>query len=206
MVTLPCAPLERAPGGTPFSSEFQDIYHSEHGGLAQARHVFLAGNALPERWQGRDNFTILETGFGLGLNFLCAWAAWRADPARSRRLNFISVERRPFAREDLAAALAPFEELAPLAGALLAVWPPPLAGFHRLHFDAGNVVLTLLLGEARACLPQLVASADALFLDGFAPARNPEMWSPEVVRELARLAAPGATLACLLYTSPSPRD
>ena len=195
MVTLPTAPLERSAGGTPYSSEFGDIYHSEAGGLAQARYVFLGGNALPGRWQGREAFTILETGFGLGVNFLAAWDAWRSDPQRCPRLHFVSVERRPFDRADLTAALAPIAELAPLAAALGRAWPPPLAGFHRIHFDGGRVILTLLFGEASTLLPQLVARADALFLDGFAPARNPEMWSPGVVRELARLAAPDATLA-----------
>ncbi|MFZ3321926.1 MAG: bifunctional tRNA (5-methylaminomethyl-2-thiouridine)(34)-methyltransferase MnmD/FAD-dependent 5-carboxymethylaminomethyl-2-thiouridine(34) oxidoreductase MnmC [Usitatibacter sp.] len=195
MVTLPCARIERTADGTPFSREFGDIYHSERGGLAQARHVFLSGNGLPERWRGRSSFTILETGFGLGLNFLAAWDAWRADPSRPSRLHFISVESRPVAADDLAAALAPFAELQALARALLGRWPPPLSGFHRIHFDGGNVILTLLLGEARELLPQLVARADALFLDGFSPAKNPAIWSPEIVRELARLATPGATLA-----------
>ena len=194
-VTVATANLERTAAGIPFSSAFQDIYHSSAGGLAQARHVFLAGNDLPQRWQGRDCFTILETGFGLGLNFLAAWDAWRADPARPSRLHFVSLEMHPFAAEDLAAALAPFDAIADLASALRAAWPPPLAGFHRLHFDGGGVILTLVLGDVRAWLSQVEARADALFLDGFAPARNPEMWSPEVVRELARLAAPGATLA-----------
>jgi tRNA 5-methylaminomethyl-2-thiouridine biosynthesis bifunctional protein len=195
MVTVPTASLQRSPEGTPWSALFGDVYHSAGGGLAQARRVFLGGNDLPRRWAGRDAFTILETGFGLGVNFLAAWDAWRGDPRRSRRLHFVSVEARPFAAGDLREALAPLTEVAPLADALVAAWPPPLAGFHRLHFESGNVILTLLLGEAMQSLPQLVATADALFLDGFAPARNPGMWSPEVVRELARLAAPGATLA-----------
>jgi tRNA 5-methylaminomethyl-2-thiouridine biosynthesis bifunctional protein len=195
MVTLPTARMERTPDGTPFSGEFQDIYHSERGGLAQARHVFLSGNGLPDRWRGRASFTIVETGFGLGLNFLAAWDAWRADSLRPSRLHFISVEGRPLAADDLAAALAPFAELEGLARALVRQWPPPLAGFHRLHFDGGNVILTLLLGDARAMLPQLVGRANAFFLDGFSPAKNPGMWSPEVVRELARIALPGATLA-----------
>src|SRR5262245_15576941 len=134
MVTLPSARLERSAHGTPFSSEFQDIYHSEHGGLAQARHVFLGGNGLPERWRDRASFTILETGFGLGLNFLAAWHAWRADPARPRRLHFVSVEASPLAATDLAAALAPFAELEALARALAQAWPPPFAGFHRIAF------------------------------------------------------------------------
>lgn len=195
MITVPTAVLERSPGGTPYSRQFDDVYHSSQGGLEQARHVFLGGNGLPQRWRGRDAFVILETGFGLGVNFLAAWHAWRGDPERPRRLHFVSVESHPFARGDLAQALRPIEALAPLAGALTAAWPPPLAGFHRLHFDGGNVILTLLLGEAREMLPQLVGRADAFFLDGFAPARNPQIWSPEVVRELRRLAAAGATLA-----------
>jgi tRNA 5-methylaminomethyl-2-thiouridine biosynthesis bifunctional protein len=194
-VTVPTAILDRTPDGTPFSGEFHDIYHSTQGGLAQARYVFLAGNGLPQAWAGRDRFVILETGFGLGLNFLATWDAWRADPRRPPRLHFVSVEALPLARADLAAALAPFEELQPLARALVEAWPPPMAGFHRIHFDGGDVILTLLLGEARPMLPQLVAQADAFFLDGFTPAKNSAIWSPEVVRELARLAAPGATLA-----------
>ena len=194
-VSLPTASLSRNADGVPYSEHFGDVYHSSHGGLAQARHVFLGGNDLPQAWAGRDAFTILETGFGLGLNFLAAWDAWRADAARPSRLHFISVEGNPLSRHDLAAALAPFEPLRALSRALASAWPPPLAGFHRLHFDAGNVILTLLLGDVREMLPQLVARVDAFFLDGFSPARNPGMWSPEVVRELARLARPGATYA-----------
>jgi len=157
--------------------------------------VFLAGNGLPGRWEGRDAFVVLETGFGLGLNFLATWDAWRRDAARPRRLHFVSVESRPFRGEDLATALRPFEELAPLADELTRAWPEPLAGFHRLPFSSGRVILTLLLGDAHEMLPQLEARADAFYLDGFAPARNPGLWSPAVVREVARLAAPGATLA-----------
>ncbi len=194
-VSVVPARLDRTPDGVPWSAEFRDIYHSADGGLAQARSVFLDGNAIDERWRGRDAFTILETGFGLGLNFLAAWDRLRADPEGPRRLHFVSVERHPFTAAELAEALAPFTEIAPLARALADRWPPPLAGFHRMHFDAGRVILTLILGDAREQLPQLEARADAIFLDGFAPARNPEMWSPEVVRELGRLAAPGATLA-----------
>ena len=193
--TVTQAKLERTSAGTPYSSAFQDIYHSSDGGLAQARHVFLAGNSLPSRWADRDHFTILETGFGLGLNFLAAWHAWREDPRRCARLHFVSIEKHPFPAGDLSEALAPFAEIAPLARALCAVWPAPLAGFHRLHFDGGAVHLTLVFGDARSALPSLEASADALFLDGFAPARNPEIWSPDVIRELARASAPGATLA-----------
>jgi tRNA 5-methylaminomethyl-2-thiouridine biosynthesis bifunctional protein len=194
-VTLPAARLARDASGTPFSPEYEDVYHSAHGGLEQARHVFLAGNGLPARWEGRASFTILETGFGIGLNFLATWDAWRSDPGRSARLHFVSVENRPFAADALKAALAPFAELAPLATALAAVWPSAIAGFHRLHFDAGRVILTLLLGDAAELLPQLVGRADALYLDGFAPAKNPDLWTPPMVRILAGISRPGATLA-----------
>src|SRR6476469_9324361 len=144
-LTVPTALLERTACGTPYSREFEDIYHSAEGGLAQARHVFLQGNELPARWQGRDAFVVLETGFGLGLNFLATWAAWRDDPSRCRRLHFVSLERTPFDGESLAAALAPFESLQPLASALVAAWPPPLAGLHRIEFEGGHVALTLAL-------------------------------------------------------------
>lgn len=164
-------------------------------GLAQARHAFLGGNRIAERWQDRDRFVILETGFGIGINFLATWDALRADPRGPARLHFVSVEAHPPGSEDLQSALAPFESLAPLATALAASWPLPVAGFHRLLFDGGRVTLTLLLGDARTLLPQLDAQADALFLDGFAPSRNPSLWSLEVIHELARLASPGATLA-----------
>jgi tRNA 5-methylaminomethyl-2-thiouridine biosynthesis bifunctional protein len=173
---------------------YDDVYHAAHGALAQARHVFLAGNDLLQRWIGGDSFAILETGFGLGLNFLATWQAWRESNANGR-LHFVSVEKHPFQRDDLAGLLAPHVELAPLAGELLRQWPPLTPGFHRLHFDDGKVTLTLLLGDAQALLPQLAASADAVYLDGFAPSKNPEMWSPALIMAITRLCKPAATLA-----------
>jgi tRNA 5-methylaminomethyl-2-thiouridine biosynthesis bifunctional protein len=194
-VSVVPARLARTSQGVAFSEAFGDVYHASSGGLAQARHVFLAGNSLPARWNRRDTFCILETGFGLGLNFLATWQAWRDDASRPRRLHFVSVEKHPFSRADLADALAPFDELKAPAAALLRAWPAPIAGFHRLHFDGGRLVLTLVLGDVLESLRSIEAAANALFLDGFAPSRNPDMWSPDVVRELARLSAPGCTLA-----------
>ena len=181
--------------GTPCSVAFGDVYHSRGGGLEQARHVFIGGNGLPERWQGRERFTIVETGFGLGLNFLATWAAWREDERRCDRLHFVSVERHPFRAEDLAALHAHWPELAPLATELQAHWPVLTPGIHRLHLDGGRVILTLLFGDALELIPELQCCADAFYLDGFSPATNPELWSAELLRELSRLAAPGATLA-----------
>lgn len=189
------AVLSLAPDGTPYSPVFDDVYHTSAGGLGQARHVFLEGNGLPERWRGRHRWVIIETGFGLGLNFLATWQAWRDDPARSNRLDFISIEKHPFQTADLARLHAAWPELAALADELRQSWPALLPGIHRLHLDHGRVTLTLAFGDALEFLPQLVAQADAFYLDGFSPARNPDLWSPAIFGQLARLAAPGASLA-----------
>jgi len=189
------AHLEFSPDGTPFSSAFGDVYHSAHGGPQQARHVFIGGNDLPRRWQGQDRFVILETGFGLGLNFLATWQAWRDDPQRCRRLHFVSFEKHPFCAADLAVAQRAWPEFAELAAELQTHWPVLTPGIHRLHLDRGRVVLTLIFGDATTQLRAIDAAVDAFYLDGFSPARNPELWTPELCRALARLAAPGATLA-----------
>ncbi|GHT91469.1 tRNA 5-methylaminomethyl-2-thiouridine biosynthesis bifunctional protein MnmC [Betaproteobacteria bacterium] len=196
---LPPATLAFSPDGTPWSERYGDVYHSRYGGHDQARHVFLAGNGLPERWQGREQFVILETGFGLGLNFLTTWAAWRTDPHACRRLHFVSVEKHPFRLPDLqqahAAWTAAMPELAPLAAKLHAHWPLLTPGLHRVSLEGGRLTLTLAFGDARHILRRLMLAADAFYLDGFSPAKNPDLWSPEICKAIARLAAPGATLA-----------
>jgi tRNA 5-methylaminomethyl-2-thiouridine biosynthesis bifunctional protein len=196
------ARLAFAADGTPFSEEYGDVYHSAEGGLAQARHVFLQGNGLPERWRGRRVFTILETGFGFGLSFLAAWGAWREDPARCERLHFVSVEKHPFTGSDLEFLFHKFPQVASEAKQLLSRWPMLVPGMHRLEFEGGNVVLTLFFGDVADGLPQLALMADAIFLDGFAPAKNPQMWAPPPLRHLGRLAAPGATLATWSVAAP----
>ena len=191
---VPATPAFRA-DGTLYSPQFDDVYASAAGTLAETLHVFLQGNGLPECWRNRGRFTIVETGFGAGLNFLATWQAWRETAPGHARLNFVSVEKHPFARFDLANVHARFPELGAISGELLARYPPLLPGFHRLHLNHGRVTLTLLFGEAAAMLNQLDAGADAFYLDGFAPARNPQMWSDAVFAEIGRLAAPGATVA-----------
>jgi tRNA 5-methylaminomethyl-2-thiouridine biosynthesis bifunctional protein len=189
------AQLAFAADGTPFSPAYDDIYHSADGGLEQARHVFLGGNNLPAAWRARERFVICETGFGLGLNFLATWQAWRDDPQRSQHLHFVSVEKLPFRREDLARLHLRWPELADVSAALVRDWPLPVPGLHRLHFDDDRVTLTLALGDALELLPNMQVGADALYLDGFSPAKNPELWSHKLVAALAKLAAPGATCA-----------
>ncbi|HEX6733338.1 MAG TPA: bifunctional tRNA (5-methylaminomethyl-2-thiouridine)(34)-methyltransferase MnmD/FAD-dependent 5-carboxymethylaminomethyl-2-thiouridine(34) oxidoreductase MnmC [Azonexus sp.] len=195
MVKLQPARLDFAPDGTPCSAAFGDIHHAACGGPAQARHVFLGGNDLPARWQNRRRFVILETGFGLGLNFLATWQAWRNDPQRCQRLHFVSIEKHPFTAADLAAAQRTWPELADLAARLQARWPPLTPGMHRLYFEDDQLVLTLLFGDAATQLGNIDASVDAFYLDGFSPAPNPAPWTPALCQGLARMAAPGATLA-----------
>ena len=190
-MTLVPARLELQ-GRTPYSAQFDDVYHSAAGGPAQARHVFLHGNGLPQRWAGRGRFVILETGFGLGVNFLTTWQAWRRDAGRCTRLHYVAIEKHPFNLEDLRTLHARYPELRQEAAQLHAKWPPLVSGAHRL--ELGNVVLTLFFADI-AVARDLRLAADAFYLDGFAPARNPEMWTPAVMRALSRLAARGATAA-----------
>lgn len=203
-------PTGRRPG-VPYSPLYDDVYHSPAGAWAQAQYVFLGGNDLPNRWQQRQRFVILETGFGLGNNFLATWAAWRADPQRCDRLVFISIEKHPFLRSDLARlhglegadSVVVSPEHTALAQPLLQAWPDPTPGWHTLHFDEPvnesgrlqGVTLQLGLGDIADLLPSLVAQVDAFYLDGFAPARNPEMWDEGLLSRLNRHAAPGATAA-----------
>ena len=189
------ARLAFAADGTPYSPAYDDVYHSAEGGPAQAQHVFLRGNGLPGRWAGRRAFTILETGFGFGLSFLATWRAWREDEVRCERLHFVSIEKHPFTAADLASLWEKNAELKKESRELISRWPMLVPGMHRLEFEGGNVVLTLFLGDIADGLPQFQLSADAIFLDGFSPAKNPDMWAPPLLRHLGRLAAPGATLA-----------
>ena len=189
------AGLRLSEDGPAFSERFGDVYCSTDGGLAETRHVFLAGNGIPARWRDVHRFTITETGFGTGLNFLATWQEWRACAPARARLHYVSVEKYPLSRDELARACARWPELAAYAQALIRVYPPPVPGFHRMHFDGGCVSLTLLLGEAATMLSQLDSVADAIFLDGFVPAKNQDIWSAAVFRELARMAVADTTLA-----------
>jgi len=188
--------------GVPYSTAYGDIYHSADGGAGQARHVFLQGCGLPAAWAHRASFVVLETGFGTGLNFLATWAAWRADPDRPARLHFLSVEKHPFRAEDLAQLHALWPEFSLLSKELLASWPVLTPGFHRLSLDGGRVQLTLMLGDAADCLPQLQARVDAFYLDGFAPDCNADLWQPGLFDALARLARPGALAATYTVAAP----
>lgn len=192
LTRTPAPSLDFSTPGIPAAKDFGDIYFSSDGGLDEARAVFLTGCGLPDRWMDRDVFTIAELGFGSGLNFLATLQAW-IDSGAKGRLHYISVEGFPFERDDLARALAHFPELSALAAPLLELWPGPVRGIHRRHF--GNVTLTLIHDTVAPALASQTFQADAWFLDGFSPAKNPDMWSSAIITEIARLCAPGARVA-----------
>jgi len=181
----------------PHSTAFDDVYFSRHDGRAETEHVFIHANRLPERlkaWQADRPFVIGETGFGTGLNMLCAWACFEANAPPAARLHLISTEKFPLEREDLARALAAWPDLAERAARLVAQWPEPVAGVHRLWLD-DRVTLDLHFGDTTERLERLEGRVDAWFLDGFAPSKNPEMWQPELFAAMAARSRPGATLA-----------
>lgn len=155
--------------------------------------MFLDGNNLPANWQ-RRNFTIGETGFGTGLNFLCAWRLWN-ETNPGRRLHFISVEKFPLSRDEIAAALEPWRGQFPgELAALLDKYPLDYSGTHRIEMDE-NCTLTISFGDANDELPKWNERVDCWFLDGFKPKKNPDMWTETVFLNMARLSKPGTTLA-----------
>jgi tRNA 5-methylaminomethyl-2-thiouridine biosynthesis bifunctional protein len=182
-------------GGSPFSPRFGDRYRSELGGLEQAREVFLKGCGLPEAWGGQPQWTVLETGFGLGLNFLVTWAAWKADPHRPRLLHFVSTEAFPASAEDVLRSAQTHPELIPFAEQLQAQLWGLLPGFHRLVFEGGQVLLTLCIGDAKAMLREQSFEADSVYLDGFSPQRNPDIWDLHTFKAVSRCCRRGTRIA-----------
>ncbi|MBA1262499.1 bifunctional tRNA (5-methylaminomethyl-2-thiouridine)(34)-methyltransferase MnmD/FAD-dependent 5-carboxymethylaminomethyl-2-thiouridine(34) oxidoreductase MnmC [Stutzerimonas stutzeri] len=190
------AELDWDENGQPQSRRYGDVYFSRASGLAETAHVFLQPNRLAERFAALakgQRLVIGETGFGTGLNFLCAWRLFEQQAQADTFLHFVSVEKHPLSREDLQRALALWPELQGLAQQLLDRYVAVNPGFQQFRF--GRITLTLMVGDALECLGSLYAGVDAWFLDGFAPAKNPDMWQPELFAQLARLSAPGATLA-----------
>lgn len=182
---------------TPRSLAFDDVYFSRQNGRAETEHVFIAANDLPRRfgaWHETRPFVIGETGFGTGLNMLCAWACFNRYAPATARLHLISTEKYPLANTDLARALATWPDLAPHAERLVSQWPEPVAGVHRLWLDS-RVVLDLHFGDSTECLIRLDGRVDTWFLDGFAPAKNPGMWQPALFEAMAAKSRPGASFA-----------
>lgn len=181
--------------GSPYSARFDDVYFSVEDGLAESRAVFLSGCGLPDAWAAGRRFVVGELGFGTGLNVLALLDLWRRTRAADAHLSIFSIERDPLAREDAERALAAWPELGDVAAALLDQWPDARAGFHRVDFAEHAATLDLWIGEAAAGLRAWGGMADAWFLDGFAPSKNPEMWRQDLLALVAARSAPGARLA-----------
>ena len=173
--------------GVPVSARFNDPYFSLNGGLAESRHVFLTGNELPARFA--PGFRIAELGFGTGLNCLAAWNSWRKS-GTSGDLQYVAFERFPMAAGDMAKALSPFPEIADMAAELIGALANGATKAELPRLD-----LELIVGDARETLPEWQGLANAWFLDGFAPVKNPELWEPELLSILAQRLAPGGSLA-----------
>jgi tRNA U34 5-methylaminomethyl-2-thiouridine-forming methyltransferase MnmC len=172
-------------GQIPVSDRFDDPYFSLQNGLEETRHVFLAGNDLPARFA--PGFRIAELGFGTGLNLLTVWSAWEKS-GQSTPLTFTSFEAYPMVRDDMSRALAAFPELAPWAERFLATWRGGIC-------DLGTLHLEVIEGDARQALPAWQGFADAWFLDGFSPAKNPELWGADLMQQVANHTAQGGTAA-----------
>lgn len=196
--TLESARLEWRDGTNPVNQQFDDIYFTADA-MGESRYVFLEQNQLPQRWQSPQAlFCIGETGFGTGLNFLLAWQLWQQTQGPESRLHFISVEKHPLRKEDLARALSAFPELSAQAAALVANYPALLCGQHTLHFEQGRITLHLLFGDALDMLhgqlpadpppPQWQGPVDAWFLDGFAPRQNPALWQHQLFSIIRHLS------------------
>ncbi len=181
------AELDWRTGDVPVSVRFDDPYFSLDDGLAETRYVFLEGNRLPERFA--PGFHLAELGFGTGLNFLAAWAAWeRAGMTGS--LQFTSFEAFPMSRQEMARAHKAFPELQRWSDQLLAAWTEEGG-----CFDLGTAALNVIAEDARSALPGWHGKADAWFLDGFSPAKNPELWEEALMVDVGRHTKPGGTVA-----------
>ncbi|MDX1696581.1 MAG: bifunctional tRNA (5-methylaminomethyl-2-thiouridine)(34)-methyltransferase MnmD/FAD-dependent 5-carboxymethylaminomethyl-2-thiouridine(34) oxidoreductase MnmC, partial [Ketobacteraceae bacterium] len=185
---------------TPVSTRFDDVYYSNASGLEESRYVFLNSNRITERWEAMADypgtgFTIVETGFGTGLNFLATLQAWQESSLRNAHLHFVSIEKFPLTPADLTTALYHWPALAAFSEKLITRYPPLVPGFHRVDFPEYRVSLTLVLDDVLTALPQLNLRADAWYLDGFAPSKNPDMWQEPLFRYMALLSRENTTFA-----------
>jgi tRNA 5-methylaminomethyl-2-thiouridine biosynthesis bifunctional protein len=180
--------VEWQENNTPQSLLYGDIYYSTEDGLAESKAVFLDGIGAPDVWQGRSGFTICELGFGTGLNFLNTVKLWLETTDENQKLYYYATEKYPLLRVEIQRAIS-YPELANFRDHMIEQYPEPSVQY----FD-GRVSLNLLIGDSLTILSKADFKADAWFLDGFAPSKNPDMWSCSLFREIARLSAMDAKL------------
>ncbi|WP_417453480.1 bifunctional tRNA (5-methylaminomethyl-2-thiouridine)(34)-methyltransferase MnmD/FAD-dependent 5-carboxymethylaminomethyl-2-thiouridine(34) oxidoreductase MnmC [Kiloniella sp.] len=195
MTEFSTAELEWRDNVVPVSSKYDDVYYSLSNGLAESAFVFLNAVGGSELWKNKQSTIIGETGFGTGLNFLTTWKEWKKTSRPDQHLTFVSVEGFPLSRTQLQKSLKPWDELGENRDALIKAYPDLSPGFHTLEFERDNVTLILLFGDVKEVLTCFSGQADAWFLDGFAPKKNPDMWNAEVYELLAAKSKSGAKLA-----------
>lgn len=181
----------------PYATNFQDVYFSSDDGLAETDYVFLQGNQLLQRWQSlqSETFSIIETGFGTGLNFLCAVQLWLTHAPSHAVLHFYSVEKYPLDLHNMQQALQYWPTLSAISQSFLAQYVQFFNGAQTITLFNNRVKLSLLIGDATEQFATLKHSADAWFLDGFAPSKNPEMWQTMLFAQMARLSNASTTFA-----------
>ncbi|WP_377296437.1 tRNA (5-methylaminomethyl-2-thiouridine)(34)-methyltransferase MnmD [Rhizobium sp. SGZ-381] len=192
--TKPDSALQWRDGDMPYSSQFGDHFYCQTDGRLECGHVFLAGNGLPERWQEAPCFRIGELGFGTGLNFCETLRQWKLFAPSSASLHFTSFELYPMAGSDIDRALAHWPQINQERQALVALWPDVREGSITLQMEP-NVHLTVVCGPAENTVAKVDTGFDAWFLDGFAPSRNPAMWSPELMQAVFDKTSPGGSFA-----------
>ena len=185
--------LEWHAGDMPYSVEFGDHFYCRTDGRLECGHVFLSGNRLPARWSTGGTFTIGELGFGTGLNFCETWRQWKQARISTGALHFVSFERFPMRAGEIDRALSHWPEIEAARQALVAHWPEARAG--RIDIDFNDVRLTVVCGAALDGLSALREDFDAWYLDGFAPSRNPDMWSQQLMQAVFDKTVQGGTFA-----------
>ena len=178
-----------------YSTQFDDIYFYPENGIAESEYVFLQANNLKQRWQKQAHFCVAETGFGTGLNFFNCWKLWQQHQPEQGYLHYVSTELFPLTADQLRQSLSVYQELQPLIEQLCEQYPALIYGFHQINFPNERITLTLMFGDAYACFQQWQGTANAWFLDGFAPQKNPELWSQSLIDVIAEKSSSGATLS-----------
>ena len=187
----------------PYSLDFNDVYFSTDDGLEETEYVFIEHNQLKPRFSSlkKQTFTVIETGFGSGLNFLAVAAHWLALSPKNAQLHYISIEKYPLTLADLTHAQTCWPQFATISNELAKHYALLKAGNNVFNMAGGRIQLALQANDISLVLPLIAQKADAWLLDGFAPAKNAEMWSSEVFSHIERLSSAGTTFAT--FTSAS---
>lgn len=191
---LPRDILEFREGDMPFSVAFGDHFYCRSDGRAECAHVFMGGNDLPARWQAGGAFVIGELGFGTGLNFLETWRQWKLERTAGSHLHFVSFEAFPMESAIMARSVAAWREIENERAVLAEKWPSLTTTPTAWQMDE-QTSLTVIVADVLDGMNAWQGSADAWFLDGFAPSRNPDMWSLDLMKVMAAHTAPKGTFA-----------